>query len=219
MDFAAIFQTWKTVLMTPGEAIFAQERVKPTATFNTAILWIVIAAVVTAVLGVLQGLIFFNAGTLSQMIGMMNLPPDVTLQLRTMMSNGLMSSVAGGAGLATIISAPIGFVISVGIWHLLAKLLGGQGDFGNYAYLNATFRAPIMIISAILGFVPGLGGCLGGLLSLYGLVLTYYATKVEYNLTSGKAIAVVIIPLLVVILLFACAIFGVVGLIMSTQNN
>ncbi|MCX6044266.1 MAG: YIP1 family protein [Chloroflexi bacterium] len=219
MDFSAIFQIWKTVLLTPGEAVFEQERVKPTATFNTAIIWIVIAAVITAVLGLLQGLIFFNSGAVNQMIGMMNLPPEVTQQMRTMMANGIMSSIVGGAGLATIISAPIGFVISVGIWHLLAKLLKGQGDFGNYAYLNATFRAPIMIISAILNFVPGLGGCLSALLSIYGLVLTYYATKVEYNLTSGKAIMVVIIPILVVILIFACIIVGFVGLIMSTQNN
>ncbi len=219
MDFSAIFQTWKTVLLTPGEAIFAQERVKPTATFNTAIIWIVIAAAIAAVLGLLRGLIFFNTGTLNQMIGMMNLPPAVTQQMRTMMSSGIINAAMGGAGVAAIISIPISFLIGVGILHLLAKLLGGQGDFGNYAYLIATFQAPIIIVSAILGFVPGLGSCLGSILSIYGFVLTYYATKVAYNLTSGKAIAVVLIPILVVILLFACAIFSIMGLIMSTQNR
>src|SRR3954466_2318286 len=100
MDFAAILQTWKNVLTQPGEPVFEQERIKPTATFTTAIIWIVIAAVITAVLGLLRGLIFVSSGFMEQMIGRMNLPPDVTQQMNTMLSRGMLGGMMGGAGLA-----------------------------------------------------------------------------------------------------------------------
>jgi hypothetical protein len=98
-------------------------------------------------------------------------------------------------------------------------MLGGTGEFGNYAYLNAVFQAPLSIVQAVVSLVPFLGGCVSLILTIYGLVLAYYATKVGHNLTSGKAIAVVIIPIIIVLVLFGCFFFAIFGLVAATMGN
>jgi len=219
MHISATVQTWRNVLTKPGEPVFAEERAKPEATLTTALIWIVGAAIVAAVLGLLRGLIFVNSGVMNQMISQMKLPPDAAQQMNTLLSSGMMGGMMGGASLASIIFLPLFFLIGAGILHLIATLLGGRGNFGNYAYLRASFEAPILLINAVLSFIPVAGGCLTIILSIYSIVLVYFATKVEYNLTSGKAIAVVLIPILFVILLLACVVFGMIGLIMSLNNR
>lgn len=197
MDFAGMIQTWRNVLTRPGVDVFLEERRSPNATVVTALIWIVISAVVTAIFGFLQVAIMgASMGGLDTMFADAGLPPEVTGQLV-----GLMG---GGAGFGALILVPISFLISVGITHLLAKVFGGDGPFGIFAYLVAAFQAPLGIASALLGLIPFLGGCVSVLLSIYGLVLTYFAVKANYGLTDGKAIAVVLIPFLVVLFLAVC---------------
>ena len=50
MDFSAIFQTWVKVLTQPNEQTFESEKASPNATLQTALIWVVGAAVVTALL-------------------------------------------------------------------------------------------------------------------------------------------------------------------------
>lgn len=220
MDFAVMFNTWKAALLQPGEAVFAGEQGKPHATLTTALIWIVIGAVVAAVFGFLQGLLTVNTmGGMDAFFQQADLPPEVAAQLSDMFSSGMMSGLLGAGSLMSIILVPVFFLISVGIYYLIARLLGGTGDYGSYAYLIATFQAPITILNAILALIPFLGGCIAFLLTLYGLVLTYYATKVAHGLTSGKAIAVVLIPVLVVLLLAGCVFFSAIGLIFSVMNQ
>jgi hypothetical protein len=197
MDFAGMIQTWIKVVTRPGVEVFAEESRSPNATIVTALIWIVIAAVVSAIFGLLQAaMLGAGMGGLDAMMAEAGLPPEVTGQLA-----GLMG---GGVGLSALIIVPIGFLIGVGITHLLAKLFGGDGPFGVFAYLVAAFQAPLGIASSIVGLVPFLGGCIGFLLSIYGIVLTYFAVKVNYNLPDGKAIAVVLIPFILVLLIAVC---------------
>ena len=219
MDISAILQTWRTVLTKPGELVFEGERAKPEATLTTALIWIVGAAIVAAVLGLLRGLIFVNSGVMNQMISQMKLPPAAAQQMNTLLAGGMLGGMMGGASFASIISIPLFFLFGTGILHLIANLLGGRGNFGNYAYLRASFTAPIALINAVLSFIPVAGVCLTIILAIYSIALTYFATKVEYNLTSGKAIAVVLIPVALVILIIGCAAFGMIGLIMSMNNR
>ena len=66
MDFAAIFQTWVKVLTQPNEQTFEAEKESPRRhPSDGPDLDIVGAAVVTAVLGFLQGLIFRGVATSS----------------------------------------------------------------------------------------------------------------------------------------------------------
>jgi len=53
---------------------------------------------------------------------------------------------------------------------------------------------------------------------IYIYVERYYATKVAYELTSGKAIAVVLIPILLVLAFVACGIIAFFALIMNSEG-
>ena len=108
--------------------------------------------------------------------------------------------------LTAIITVPLFFLIGVGIYHLIAKLLGGQGEFGRYAYLNAAYAAPLGIVASLLSLVP-FASCLTIFISIYQIVLAYFATKVEHRLTSGRALLTVLLPVIVVVGLMACAVF------------
>lgn len=215
MDFAAMFDTWRNVLLRPGEEVFVEEKARPTGTLGTALIWMVIAAVITAILGWLRVQMMGNAmAGMDQFFANADMPPEVQAQFATMFG-----AAVGAASLWSILLVPIGFLITVGVLHLLASVLGGSGDFGKMGYLRATYQAPLLVLSSLIGLVPFLGGCISFLLWIYGFVLTYFAVKVNYNLTSGRAIAVVLIPLAVVVLLTFCVAFAFAGLLVSIMGN
>ncbi len=212
MDLQSIFQTWVNVLTKPGEAVFAAEREKTSATLSTGLLWIIAASVITALLGALQSSIYSSAmGGFGQIVDM--LPSDIQGEFGSIAETG----AAGGAAFsfAAIILGPIFFLIGVGIYHLIATVLGGRGQYGRYAYLTATYSAPLMIVGSVLGFIPVLGGCLSLILGIYQFVLTYYAVKVEYGLSQGRAIVVVFVPLLAGLVLAICLVTVVAGIVVA----
>jgi hypothetical protein len=193
MDFAGIIESWRQVLMQPGEEAFEREKSSPYANLATAIILMVIAGVIAGIFSFLQAQIF---GSGLDALTDTGLPPEVTGQLSAL--------VSGGLGLWSIVLTPLFFVIGVALVHIVAKALGGEGDMGVMAYLLAIVSAPITIASAVFGFIPLLGPCVALLLSIYGLVLNYFAIKVNYSLTSGKAIAVLVVNIFVVVVLSAC---------------
>ena len=220
MDFNATIQTWMNVLTHPGEAAFAEERSRPQATVGTALIWIVIAAVISGLVGWLQIQMFLGAsGGIAGLIEQMDLPPEVSAEMDAMLSSGMLEMMMGGGGLMSIIFTPIFFLIGAGILHVIARLFGGTGEFGRFAYLLAAFQAPISIVSALLGFVPILGGCLSLALSIYGIVLTYFAIKVEHTLTDGKAIGTLLLPIILLFLIAICGVASIAGLVFSLQGN
>ncbi|MEZ4675491.1 MAG: Yip1 family protein [Caldilineaceae bacterium] len=190
MDFGAMTQTWLNVLTHPSEPTFAEERSRPQATLGTALIWVVIAAVVSGILGWLQLQMFLGAsGGMAGMVNQMNLPPDIAAEMDTLLSNGTIAAMMSGGDYSRLFCS-VKFSDFCGILHLIARLFGGTGEFGRFAYLIAAFQAPITIISAVLGFVPVVGGCVSAVLFIYGIVLTFFALKAEHALSDGKAIGV-----------------------------
>ena len=214
MDFRSMFQTWVNVLTKPGEAVFEAERQKASATLTTALVWIVLATLVTELFGLLQTQLF--SSSLDGMESMFELmPAEFRAQMEMLIDTGAFAGIMRAMNLGSIIIEPIFFIIGIGILHLVASVLGGQGQFGRYAYFNATFSAPLSIIGSLLGFVPVLGACVGFILPIYGWVLTYFATKAEYGLSDGRAIVVVLVPLIVVFVLIACVMVAVFSMFFS----
>ncbi|HHY57752.1 MAG TPA: hypothetical protein GYA08_20200 [Chloroflexi bacterium] len=222
MNFAEMWQTWLKATTSPNEATFAELRLKPEANVTTAIIWMAIYGVVSAIVGVIGGLMFAStmSSALPGVLEQLELPPEQAAQVEQVLraATGGGFGMAGFASLANIVMAPLFFLIGVGVYFLLARLLGGSGDFGRYAYLNAAFAAPLGILTTLLGLVPFVG-CISPLISIYSLVLVYFATKVEHQLSSGRAIWVVLIPVLVVFVLFGCFLFSLIGLVASLQNQ
>ena len=212
MDFSSIFQTWVKVLTSPGEEVFVAEREKSSATLRTALVWVFLASVIAAILGVLQSLVFSSAmGSMGQIARL--LPAELQGGFEEMSQTGATGGTFGS--LALIIVGPIGFLIVVGIFHVTASILGGHGQYGRYAYLSATFNAPLVIVSSLLAFVPIAGSCLGLSLAIYQFVLAYFAIKVEYGLSQGRAIVAVVAPVLILLVLVGCIVVVAVGAIMS----
>ena len=52
---------------------------------------------------------------------------------------------------------PVYFVLSMGVYHGLARLFGGRGRFGRYAYLFALYMVPLALLSSLMDFLPLLG--------------------------------------------------------------
>jgi len=216
MDLQSILQTWINVLTKPGEEAFAAEREKTSATLSTALVWMVLAAVVTALLGLVQAQILGSAmGGMGQVVDL--LPPELQGEFGTIADVGATGWT--GFSLLSIIFLPLFFLIGVGVYHLIATVLGGRGQYGRYAYLTATYSAPLMIVGSVLGFIPALGGCLNLILGIYQLVLTYYAVKVEYGLSQGRAVVVVVVPLLAGLVLAVCLATVVVGTLVAVLNG
>ncbi|MFQ5575403.1 MAG: YIP1 family protein [Anaerolineae bacterium] len=211
MDINAMLQTWMNVLTKPGEAVFEAERERPYANLTTALIWVVVAGVLVAIFSgigfLIQGAIGGGASAMQSLLGQAELPPEVADQLLAYTAGGVGGTLVG-AFCGGLILTPLFFLIGSGIYWIIAKLFGGTGSFEGQTYLLATFGAPLMVVSGLVGIVPfGIGGCLSFLVSIYQLVLTYFAVKVSHGLTSGKALGVILIPVAV---LLVCVVCGVV---------
>src|ERR671938_74866 len=103
-----------------------------------------------------------------------------------------------GEFIGSVIFAPIGGVIGVfvvaGISHLLVRLVVGATNSG----FGATFRvASYASVTSLVSWIP----IVGWLLSLYGIYLSVVGIREMHGTTTGKAVQVVVIPLIVVVVL------------------
>jgi hypothetical protein len=222
MDFSTMFNTWMKVLTNPREETFQEEIDSPRATLSTALTWIFIAAVAVGVVSFLLSLT--SLGTMRPNMDELlrqnpDIPPEMAEQFAAFFSPGTM---AGMMGVGTVISAflaPVFFLIGAGIFYMIAMLLGGKGDFGRYAYLLASFQAPLSIANILVSFVPLLGGCISLFIGLYQLFLGYLATKVAFNLSSGKAAVVVLTPIVLLLTLMVCLVAFVIFVAASSGST
>lgn len=220
MNFSDMWQTWLKATTSPSEATYLELRQKPDATVTTAILWMAIYAVIASVIGLLGGMLALNTmgAMMPQFMAQAGMSPAEAAQFEQMMrmfTGGGMGMVGLGS-LLNIIIVPLFFLIGVAVYHLIAKLLGGVGEFGRYAYLNAAFAAPLGIVSTLLSLAPFVG-CLAPLISIYSLALVFFATKAEHRLSDGRALLVVLIPLLVALALGVCAAAALLSALMSLR--
>lgn len=100
------------------------------------------------------------------------------------------------------ILAVLGSLIMSGVEFVVAKLLGGTGDFATHYFLPSLFVIPVTILSLILNFIPILGSILGFILALYNLYLITLAYKEAHGLSTLKAVLVWLLPVIVIFGLF-----------------
>lgn len=117
--------------------------------------------------------------------------------------------------LTALITVPLGFFIGNGITYLIAKLFGGAGSFLELAYAVLLYWAPISLLAIACELIPYLGGLVALGLGIYGIVLEVFAIAASQRMTTGKAVAVVLIPIAVVFLL-TCAL-GIFFFILVSQ--
>ncbi len=113
----------------------------------------------------------------------------------------------GGAAISFVAGLMVFFLFQ-GVLYGLARAFGGQGTFVQQAYTFLLFQVPLGILSSLLAFIPVAGAYLGILVGVYEIMLSILAIMGVHKLSSGKASAVVLIPIAVLIALL------VVGLLL-----
>src|SRR5215210_2055478 len=103
-----------------------------------------------------------------------------------------------GEFIGSVILAPIGGAIGVfivaGIAHLLVRLVVGATNAG----FAATFRVVAYTsVTSLVSWIPFVGGLLG----LYGIYLAVVGIREMHGTTTGKALIVVVLPVIVIVVL------------------
>jgi hypothetical protein len=106
------------------------------------------------------------------------------------------------------------------------RIFGGSGDFKSHAYLMALILVPTTVLGGVvslLSFIPVIGflaGLAGFGLSIYTIILTVRLVKSVHNIATGRAVAGIIIPPIVLsavvgclIISFGSALIGSLGLV------
>jgi hypothetical protein len=110
------------------------------------------------------------------------------------------------------------FFARVGIRYLIAKAFRGQGTFLAQGYTNLLFAVPLGILSALVSWVPLLGGIVVLGVAAYTIVLRIFSIMAVHRLSGGKATAVVLIPLVVGILLILVLVAIVIGMLIAVGS-
>ncbi len=121
--------------------------------------------------------------------------------------------------LGVVVSFPFGWLGSLLFYGVLvqisAKLVGGRGSIAQMLGLSSLTVAPHLLdlLSPILGLASTVGSCLAALIGLvafvWGVVIYGKGTAIAHELTAGKAVFAMLLPVLVLVLL---AMFAMVPL-------
>jgi hypothetical protein len=106
-----------------------------------------------------------------------------------------------------IVTTPIFFYLNNGIYYVSALIFGGKGNFNSQTYLSSLYFAPLGIISSLSLYftaVPKIGSYIVYLV-LLGIVIfqtlfTIRLFKAVHRFTSGRAVASVLSPLLLLLI-------------------
>ena len=116
MNFAEMWQTWLKATTSPNDATFEELRQKPEANVTTAIIWMAIYGAVSAVVGIIGGLMFANTmnSVLPDILAQMELPAAEAAQAEQMLrifTGGGLGLATGFASLVNIVVVPLMFLI------------------------------------------------------------------------------------------------------------
>lgn len=184
-SFQGLFQRWRNVLTHPSVATFDAEQ--PAANWGTILLSLVI-------LGVTEAIFDFITGLEVNGIARYTLPGGTVLPVR---ENPIGNAFGG------LVGAFVGFFVLSGILYISAKVFNGQGSFLTQSWLLSLFLVPLEMIAAVARIIPFLGGLVGLAALIYGIYLAVLAIASVHRMPTGRATAVVLLPLAIVSLL-AC---------------
>jgi hypothetical protein len=90
--------------------------------------------------------------------------------------------------------------LGYGLWvMLLAKLLGGRGTLAGFLGTSALYAVPHVL--SFFVWIPCLGALLSLIAFLWGIVIYVKATVVSHELSVGRSLVAVFVPMAVILLL------------------
>ncbi|HWZ17210.1 MAG TPA: YIP1 family protein, partial [Ktedonobacteraceae bacterium] len=103
--------------------------------------------------------------------------------------------------LLQLVFTPVSFLAAGSILYLIARAFGGRGTFLEQIYTTLLFGVPLVILSYLLLLIPATSSWLPYLPHLYSLVLFAISLMAVHQLSRGKAIAVILIPISILLVL------------------
>lgn len=110
-----------------------------------------------------------------------------------------------GFAIGSALTAPLWLAIASGILYLCGRLLGGHGPYSamfstqGFTSVPGILLAPLTAVFNLIGGpVATIGGCLGFFVGIWALVLLVLAIRESLNLSTGRAIGALLIPLAVI---------------------
>lgn len=178
---------WGLALTKPSTATFTEILQDPKAK-RSPWLWVGLASLLGYILAALLQSIFGSS-----------MFSTVTEQLGTEFN--------AGSTIAAICCAPFsalfavgGFALLVGIYHLFAKMFQGSGTYSQLAFALASFQVPLTVVTSVLAAIPYVN-FLTFAIGIYSLILTILAIKATHQFSTGKAVAVVLIPVAILLVI------------------
>jgi len=216
------YEIWWAILRHPGKETFQSILQEPNATYSRGFIWTAVVTLIT-----------------SLVIGLASLP-----LIRTLPGNSselfANSSIFIVILVLEIIFAPLlaiaGMAIGAAIYHGIARLFGGVGQWGQLVFCLAAISAPFALLSAALNLVTApftmwfpsaygsLASCCVGpfalALGIYALVLQVIAIDAVESIGTWKSVATFFIPaIILVVLTICCSLTILVPLVSSYLPN
>jgi len=193
------YAVWATALTRPNLASYEALASQPQASLSRASLWVFLSAT-------LAGLI-----SLAVTLAFPSLSPFPT---------GATEGLSGSSApyLVLLCMAPflgamavLGLYISAGISHVIARALGGIGEFRQLAFVMAAYTSPISIVSSIMGAIP-LVNLLVLPITLFTIYLNILAIKAVHRFSWGRAVVSSVLFLAGILFAISCLLIGVLVL-------
>jgi hypothetical protein len=175
----------------PGSETFAAEL--ETANWRDTWLSLLAAGIIYA--AILFFTLRITLANVQAQLANANLPPDQ----QQAFANAI--QFAPYLSVLAVVLVPLGFIISMGVLFLFARLFGGTGTFLQQSYAFALFSVPVDIVTAVVSPVPCLGILVEVGLWVYSIVLGVMAMMASQRLTGGRATAAVLLPPVILIVL------------------
>lgn len=104
-----------------------------------------------------------------------------------------------------IMFTPLSFLLSAGVLYTLAHLFKGDGSYLKQVYTLTLIGVPMVLLSSLLLLIPAISNWLPYLPHLYSIVLVVLAIRAIHHLSTGKAIAVLALPGVIILALGLCS--------------
>ncbi len=209
------YEIWRDVWLHPNAQTFMDILKEPDISSSRGFKWVALTGLISGLVSLISIMLSLN-----------------TLQngLSSLENTPIVFSVMGIYGLCVVVLTPIfavlGLVISAGIYHGIAKLFHGTGEWGQLVFCFAAILAPLFVVSSLISVlvslqVPFLSFCFGLAslaLSVYAIVLFINAIKAVEDIGTGAAIGTYFAPVVIVLILSVCLVAIVLLISSSTYH-
>lgn len=117
---------------------------------------------------------------------------------------------------ATPILGIIGLIVSSAILHIFVHLLGGSDDYKSTLSV-VEYASAVQPIASLASAVPLIGGLIGTLASIYAFFIQIKGLEEFQQLSLLKSIAVLLLPSVIVIAIFAFLIITFGAVLLSSM--